>query len=713
MATLARLASQVSADHSPRWQAPLRAAQTLRSAGRSRDAQAAYEAVIDINPVQPEALLGLAALLMTAGQDLPRAQLLLLRCCGAVPGRAEAWDALGVSLVLTGDLAAAESAFAEAQRLAPAVIDYALHRAEAAHAVGTTVAELARLGALLERDPLDVPSLAARALLSKCQGDYAAAADLLETATALRPDSAAILALLASVFGALNRPAQAEAMLARVTALDPDNPQPKNDRAVMLLRMQRPAAARTLLLDLVAEQGAQPGALCNLANAYVALGEQDQAVCTAEAAIALAPDAHLPRRTLCNALPYRQGVGGAALLDAARACAERLPRAPRAPWANAADPDRRLRLGLLSGSLKVHPVGWLTLAGFEALEPRAFELVGLAQATANDPMARRFRSIARDWCDVSAVDNRALAELARARGIDILIDLGGYGEAGRMGACAWRLAPVQMKWVGMQNHSTGLPEMDWFITDRWETPPGFEPFYTERLLRLTDGYVCYSPPADAPDGAPLPLLQNGFVTFGCFNNLAKITPAVIATWASILRRLPTSRLILKSHPFNDAPTRDRVQAAFAAHGIAAERIEPQGASPHRRLLAEYGRVDIVLDPFPYSGGLTTCEALWMGVPVLTLPGETFASRHSTSHLCNIGLDDWVAADRASYAAMAAEKVSDPAALADLRSGLRARMRASPLCDGPRFGRNLGAALRLAWQAWCRDQVPPTLRPDAS
>ncbi len=685
----------------------------MRSAGRSVDAQAAYEAVIEINPVQPEALLGLAALLMTAGQDLPRAQLLLLRCCGAMPGRAEAWDALGVSLVLTGDFAAAESSFAEAQRLAPEMIDYALHRAEAAHAVGTTVAELARLGAALERDPLDVPSLAARGLLLECQGDHAAAADLLETATALRPDQAPILTLLARVFGALNRPAQAEGLLARVTALDPGNPQPKNDRAVMLLRMQRPAEARTVLLDLVAEHGEQPAALCNLANAYVALGEQEQAVCTAEAAIALAPDAHLPRRTLCNALPYRDGVGGAALLDASRACAERLPRAHGAPWANVPDSDRRLRLGLLSGSLKVHPVGWLTLAGLEALDPRQFELVGLAQATANDAMARRFRSIARDWRDVSAIDDPALAELARALRIDILIDLGGYGEAGRMGACAWRLAPVQMKWVGMQNHSTGLPEMDWFITDRWETPPGFEPFYAERLLRLTDGYVCYSPPADAPDVAPLPLLQNGFVTFGCFNNLAKITPAVVATWASILRRLGTSRMILKSHPFNDEATRDRVRAAFAEHGVAAERIELQGASPHRRFLAEYGRVDLVLDPFPYSGGLTTCEALWMGVPVVTLPGETFASRHSTSHLCNIGLHDWVAADRDAYAALAADKVCDPAALAELRSGMRARMSASPLCDGLRFGRNLGAALRMAWHAWCRDRTSPEFTQDAS
>jgi hypothetical protein len=339
-----------------------------------------------------------------------------------------------------------------------------------------------------------------------------------------------------------------------------------------------------------------------------------------------------------------------------------------------------------------------------------FSIVCLAQNASSDWMARRFRALSREWHDVDALNDAALAARARELGIDILIDLGGYGDAGRMAACAHRMAPVQIKWVGMQNHSSGLPEMDWIMTDRWETPPELEQFYSERPLRLADGYVCYSPPPYAPDVGSLPALRNDHVTFGCFNNLAKITPAVIATWSAILHRVPNARLILKAHQFADAPTADRYLAEFAAHGVSPERIEFRGPSKHRAFIGEYNDIDIVLDPFPYTGGLTTCEALWMGVPTVTVPGETFSSRHSMSHLSNAGLADWVAPNLPAYIKLAAAKVLDVDALASLRSRLRAQVRASPLCDTPRFGRNLGAALRFAWREWCTDREAPSARP---
>jgi predicted O-linked N-acetylglucosamine transferase (SPINDLY family) len=224
--------------------------------------------------------------------------------------------------------------------------------------------------------------------------------------------------------------------------------------------------------------------------------------------------------------------------------------------------------------------------------------------------------------------------------------------------------------------------------------------YSERPLRLADGYVCYSPPPYAPDVGPLPALANGHITFGCFNNLAKITPRVIATWCDVLHRVPDARLVLKTHQFADPPTAEHVLAAFTERGVAPERIELRGPSGHRAFMGEYNHVDIVLDPFPYSGGLTTCEALWMGVPTVTVPGEIFASRHSMSHLSNAGLADWVALDLATYVELAVRRTSDIPALADLRAGLRAHVKASPLCDAPRFGRNLSEALRRAWRAWC-------------
>ncbi len=699
----ARAALRVLADRAPDWDEPrLQLALHLRQAGEGAAAEAAYETVLETNPRRPEALLGLAALLMQRGEAV-RAQSLLVRCCGLAPDLAETWDALGVSLTLTGDAAAAETAFAEAQRLAPDVIDYALHRIEAAAAAGTADAELARAELATERDPLDVPLLCARGVLLDRLGRGAEAVDVLEAASALAPDDPLPTGLLGRLLAKLGRAAEAEVALERAIALDPGNPQPRNDRAAMLMRLQRHVEAREILLALVETHGRTPTVLCNLASAKLALGDQDEAARLAEEAVALAPDEALPRRTLCNILPYRQGALSGELLAAAQACAARLPHEPAPAWTVRPDPNRRLRLALLSGTLRVHPVGWLTLAGLEALDPGEFAVTCLAHETADDPFARRFRALAESWHAIGGLDDRAVASLARELSVDILIDLGGYGDAARMTVCRHRAAPVQVKWVGMQNHSSGLPEMDWFITDRWETPPGFEPLYSERLLRLPDGYVCYTPPAHAPEVAPLPALANGTVTFGCFNNLAKVTPLVVATWARVLRALPTSRLVLKTHQFARTEMREEVLATFAGHGVAPSRIELQGPSAHPQFLAEYNRVDLVLDPFPYSGGLTTCEALWMGVPTLTLPGETFASRHSMSHMCNVGLDDWVADDPDHYAALALGKAADLPALAALRAGLRERTRNSPLCDAPRFGRGLGNALRHAWRQWCRDQ----------
>ncbi len=684
----------------PHWDEPsLRLAEYLRASGAPDAAERVYAHVLEINPRREEALVALAGLMLMRGAA-EEARALLLRCCGLAPTRAEAWDTLGLALQRTGDTALAASAFAEAQRLSPQMLEYALHRVELADTPQQREALLAELDLAGMQDPANPVLHTARGMLLERCGDRAAAIDALETATLLAPAAKLPAAFLAGVLARSNRLHEADKALRAAIALDPDNRQLPNDHATVLMRMHRHAEARDLLQALIAAHGEQTNALCNLANATACLGWQDEAVALARRAIELAPHAALPWRALSNTLPYREGVTGAELLHVLRACSDRLPRGAPPSFDNTRDPDRPLVVGLLSGTLKTHPVGWLTIAGFETLDPAEFAIVCLAQNAASDPIARRFRAVAREWHDIDALNDPALAAKARSLGIDILIDLGGYGDAGRMPACAHRLAPVQVKWVGMQNHSSGLPEMDWIITDRWETPPGFEPLYSERLLRLPDGYVCYSPPPYAPDVAPLPALANGYVTFGCFNNLAKITPRVIATWCDILHRVPDARLVLKTHQFSDAATADRIRTAFAAHGIAPARIDLRGVSPHRAFLAEYNLIDIVLDPFPYSGGLTTCEALWMGVPTLTMPGEIFAARHSMSHLCNAGLADWVVPDLAAYTAQAVARARDVAALATLRAGLRAQMKASPLCDAPRFGRNLGAALRRAWRIWC-------------
>ncbi len=259
-----------------------------------------------------------------------------------------------------------------------------------------------------------------------------------------------------------------------------------------------------------------------------------------------------------------------------------------------------------------------------------------------------------------------------------------------------RPAPVQVKWVGAQFGTMGLDCVDWMLTDRWETPPDHARFYTERLLPLRDGYVCYAPPPYASQVSPLPALANGFVTFGCCNNLAKLKPLVLATWARILTALPTARLVLRTHALGEAATRDAMRARCLAAGLPEDRLALEGGLLHRELLASYGAIDIALDPFPYTGGLTVCEALWMGVPTVSLAGNSFCARHALSHLSNVGLPDWVATTPEDYVALAGARAHDPQGLARLRAGLRAQVQASPLCDAQRFGESLASALRRAW-----------------
>jgi protein O-GlcNAc transferase len=693
------------AERLPSWDEPVvRLAESLRAAGDMAAAEETYRKAIDLNPRRTESLVALSGLLLMRN-EAEEARDLLLRCCGIVPDNAEAWNTLGLALRMSDEPGLALTAFVRAQGLRPGCPEYVLNGVDVAEEAMEAGAELARLAVACDQSPLNLALQIGRGVLLERMGRRAEAIDVLEAATELAPGELLPLRFLGAALTAACRNAQAEATLRRILALVPDDPAVGNDLAIVLMRLQQNAEARVILRRVLDRHGPQNMAVCNLANATACDGLQEEAVALAQSAIRADPNAVLPRRALCTTLAYFERVTGRSMLAAMRDCSAVLPRSAQPALANDADPDRPLVVGLLSGSFQIHPVGWLTVAGIETLDRDQFHVICLAQSTAQDLIARRFQAACSRWVEVDCMTDVVLVEAARALNIDILIDLGGYGHAGRMPACAHRLAPVQIKWVGMQSHSSGLAEMDWFLTDQWETPDGFEQFYSERLLRLPDGYVCYSPPPYAPDVMTLPALTHGHVTFGCFNNLAKITCRVIETWATILRRIPSARMILKTHQFSDGLTAARIRADFVALDVEGHRIELRGSSAHRAFMGEYNHVDIVLDPFPYSGGLTTCEALWMGVPTITLPGEIFASRHSASHMTNVGLDQWVAGSIQHYIEIAIDRANNLSRLAELRTGLREKMRRSPLCDAPRFGRALGEALRNAWREWCEIQPP--------
>jgi len=702
-----RAAIEQLSERHPYWDEPfLSLAGLSLIAGDLESADRYYGQALARHPAQPNVAALLGRLLIARGQA-GAGRDILLRTIGQFPIRRDLRQWAGLAFELCGDGSAGET-IAPASACppigAPNETAYGLH---AGLPPDRLEQEAAYLEEAISRDPLNPTLHMALGLLSERAGRLIDAIDAYETAAALAPTSPTIARLLGRLLAGTNRIREAEAELRRAVELDPGNRPARCDHAALLLKAHRHADARARLLTAIDGDLPHQAMLCNLANAAACLGLQEEAVNLAGRAIDADPHSSLARRTLCNVLPYHQDITAATIMDALRDSDRLIPRLAPLPFANPPDPDRPLKIGLLSGSLRAHPVGWLTVAAFEALDPRAFRLACLSHGpTGSDPIARRFHTLG-DWIDVSLFDDKALAQRTRDLAIDILIDLGGYGDGARMPACAQRLAPVQIKWVGSQNHSTHLWEMDWFITDRWETPPGQECLYSERLLRLADGYVCYTPPSYAPDLAPLPALERGSVTFGCFNNLAKLTPHVIRAWSTILYRVADARLVLRTHQFNDQPTADRIRTLFALHGVSPDRIALFGSAGHRELMDKYNEIDIVLDPFPYAGGLTTCESLWMGVPAITLAGETFASRHSFSHTSNVGLTDWQAADVDAYCDLAVAKAADLGALAELRAQLRPQMRASPLCNTERFGQSLAAGLRYAWREWCLEtEVPP-------
>lgn len=668
----------------------LRRAERFRADGAAELALADYAAVLDENPSCTPALIASACLHIQAG-DPAAAQPLLLRACGVTPGDWQAWDALGIALAMSGDAAAAETALYRALDLAPEPLPIVPRFVAAVLAAGHERGEAARQDFRAEAAPLDpLPPLIAGLLLAHL-GEFAEALDRLETAALLVPHSAPIARAVAEALIRAGQPRAAVTALKRAVALEPHDLGLRNNLGAMLTRVHKFGEAETVLRGVLADGGPRADALSNLANALCSLGRQAEGVAAARAAVAVAPELALPRRTLTTALSYTPGVSGRALLDAARASAANFSR-PATPPVFAARAPGPLRVGLLPATLRTHPVAWLTIAAFEALDPARIHLVVLAPDELDDPMRRRFRAAAGTWVPVRPATDAAFAEAARAQSLDVLIDLGGGGEGGHLGTCAARVAPTQIKWVGAQGHSTGLPEMDFFLTDRWETPEALAGLYTERLLTMPDGYCCYSPPAHAPAVAPPPALANGFATFGCLNNLAKVTPPVIALWTNILRDIPTARLLIQAQALDEPGTTDALRQRFAG---VSDRVDLVGSLSHRAMLARYATIDIALDPFPYSGGLTTCEALWMGVPTLTMPDESFASRHALSHMSNVGLGDWAVADEAAYRAEASARVEDLSALARLRAGLRARVRNSPLCDAESFAKTLTEMLERA------------------
>jgi predicted O-linked N-acetylglucosamine transferase (SPINDLY family) len=377
------------------------------------------------------------------------------------------------------------------------------------------------------------------------------------------------------------------------------------------------------------------------------------------------------------------------------------PLRPQTPHENSRDPARRLRIGYVSSDFFRHPVAYFFEPLLQSHSANEFETYCYANVEKPDPVTGRLRALAHHWRDIRGMAPAAVADLVRSDSIDILVDLGGHTAPNLLLVFAHKPAPIQVTWLGYPN-TTGMGAMDYRITDEWADPPGkAEAYHTEMLARLPNGFLCYRPFIKAPPVSPSPAARAGCVTFGSFNSLRKITPEVLKTWASILAAIPGSRLLLKRSPLRYATVAERYRRPFLEAGVEPDRVVLQDAIPSQtEHLALYSQVDVGLDSFPYNGTTTTCEALWMGVPVVCLAGNRHSGRVGVSILTQMELTDLIADSPDDYVRIAVELANTPKRLSELRSSLRQRMSVSPLCDAKAFARTMEDAYRKMWRNWC-------------
>lgn len=505
------------------------------------------------------------------------------------------------------------------------------------------------------------------------RGNLSAAADYYRVALCLKPDMAPAANNLGFVLKTLGNLDEAEQILQTALLSHHNAFQLHHNMAAVLLAQGRIDAARQAYLQTL---GLNPGL----------------------------PDVH---SDLVFSNLYATQINPEASLAEHRRWAEMHAEpltAHAPPHGNRPDPGRRLRIGYVSPDFRTHAVTYFfegLLANHDPAQVETYCYANLPSGIEPDQTTRRLQNAASHWRNISGVQDEQVAALMRGDGIDILVDLAGHTANNRLLVFARKPAPIQISYIGYAT-TTGLSAMDYRITDAWTDPPGVtDDHASETLVRLPHGFLCYTPTPEQIPVSSLPAAAAGRITFGSFNNLAKIKPQTIEAWSAILKAVPDSRLLLKNKSFKDGATCDHYLRKFDDHGVNPQRIEllPQ-VIPVKDHLSTYHRVDIALDTFPYNGTTTTCEAIWMGVPVVTLTGKVHAARVGYSLLSRAGLPDYIADSVDQYIRIAVDLAGDIGRLAELRKDLRTRLEGSGLCNGKVLAHDAEEAYRAMWRSWC-------------
>ncbi|HTV49456.1 MAG TPA: tetratricopeptide repeat protein [Phycisphaerae bacterium] len=438
----------------------------------------------------------------------------------------------------------------------------------------------------------------------------------------------------------------------------------------------------------------------NLGNVLRDRGKLDEAIAIYRAALERNPSLIQIHSNILYNMHFHPGYDAKRLYDEhvswRKRHAEAFKQSIR-PYTNNRDPERRLKIGYVSPDFRQHVVGANLLPLLQKHDRKNFEIICYSDVVNPDSLTARIRLLIDNWRNVVGVSDQDVTEMIRRDQIDILVDLTLHMANSRLPVFARKPAPVQVTYLGYCS-TTGLDTIDYRLSDPYLDPPGTDlSVYTEKTIRLPRTYWCYQPGSMAPQEEEPPVVQTGYITFGCLNNFAKVSPEAMDLWAQIMNALPGSRLILHA---NSGSHLAEVRERFTHTGLAGERIEFVGVRPWPRYVATYNLIDITLDPFPYGGGITTCDSLFMGTPVVSLSGQTAVGRGGRSLLTNIGLPDLVAQTPEEYKQIVLKLAGDLPRLKELRRTLRQRMMASPLMDAASFARDVEAAYRAMWRNWC-------------
>lgn len=442
----------------------------------------------------------------------------------------------------------------------------------------------------------------------------------------------------------------------------------------------------------------------NMAADLISLGQTEKAIELLRKVMQRLPDHNIVHSNYFLYSHYLQNFPRREIFsDAVRWASRNMPpRLAKRNHSNTPDPNRRLKIGYISPDFRNHSVTFFFEPLLDAHNRERFEIYGYGNIFHYDEVTERLKSKFDQYRNVRPLDDRAKADLIESDGIDILVDLAGHSGYTGLYAMAYKPAPIQATWLGYPD-TTGMSQVDYRITDAIADPPGSEQYYSEKLFYLPGIFLCYSPCGIQPPVEPSPFLQSNRITFGCFNNSSKINPLIIRLWAEILKQVPDSQLLLKFKSGQDDEIRDLFLKRFEEVGIVRDRIAISGWLQSPADLMLYNKVDIALDTFPYNGTTTTCQALLMGVPVISLVGEHHMSRVGLSILKNLDMEFFAAPTPQQYVARAAALAMRPESLAKIRSTMRDRLCASALCNRAIFAARMEKAYRQMWQIWCQQQ----------